>query len=86
VRHLGSRASVMMGWAAVEVTGPVMVLRARRLAWSPELALTSLVARLCVSPFGRLPWSLALPRLRPPFSSLDKETVMTPRRQKMVES
>jgi hypothetical protein len=42
-----------------------MVLDARYACWSREAALTSLVARCDVSPFGKLLSFLALPRLRP---------------------
>ena len=39
----------------VEVTEPPVVPRARGLGWSREAAATTLVARLDVTPFGRLP-------------------------------
>src|SRR6266568_5900156 len=49
----------------VEVADRFLVLRARRIVWSRELALTSLVARPRVSPLGRMLLNHALPRLRP---------------------
>src|SRR5262249_46663675 len=65
------------GWAIlapngpwVEVAEPALVPRARRLVWSRELVLTSLVARWRVSPFGRLLSSHALPRPRPSLVSV----------------
>src|SRR5262245_41196500 len=62
-----------------------MVLCARLLTWSRELALTSLVARTGVSPFGKLLLWHTLPRSRPlvflPVSFF-VEAAMTPRIQK----
>src|SRR5262245_23193305 len=86
LRHSRSRVGDYDGGLGLrgEVAGPALVLCARRLAWSRELALTSLAARLRVSPFGRLLSFLALPRPWPPFVPLAMETVMTPRKQKIV--
>ena len=44
----------------------VMVLCARRLTWSQEFAVTSLAARMSVSPFGKLHHHQPLLRLLPP--------------------
>ena len=48
----------------VEVADSTMVPRARKQAWSREIALTTLVTRFGVFPFQRLLYSTALPRLR----------------------
>jgi hypothetical protein len=48
----------------VEVTDGCLVLCARCLTWSRELALTSLVARPRVSPFGKLLFTITPSRAR----------------------
>src|SRR5262249_23023736 len=68
----------------VEVAESSLVLRARVLTWPRESAATSLAARPCVSPFGKLilpcpPAPAAFSVDPSPYLS---ETAMTPRKQK----